>query len=231
MAPMITTQAELEAKLSELAPTLSEKFRVSRFGYFGSFARNEQTVASDIDILIDDDTDQHWDIKEYLEERIGRKFDVVPRKMLRTEIASGVLEDVRFCIDGRWRSGFELSGKRRRIKRMKKHELYILDMLDAVRKIAKFVDGVDWERFRGDELLVAGVQRFLIIVGEAANKVPKAIQTDYPEIPWAQLVKWRNNLVHEYFGFDAATTWETVTESILPKIDEMQRLRDEECSL
>ena len=114
---------------------------------------------------------------------------------------------------------------------MKKHELYILDMLDAVRKIAKFVDGVDWERFRGDELLVAGVQRFLIIVGEAANKVPKGIQTDYPEIPWPQLVKWRNNLVHEYFGFDAATTWETVTESILPKIDEMQRLRDEECSL
>jgi len=228
---MITTQAELEAKLSELAPMLSEKFQVSRFGYFGSFARNEQTATSDIDILIDDDTDQHWDIKEYLEERIDRKIDVVPRKMLRMEIAPGILEDVRFCINGRWRSGFELSGKQRRIKRMKKHELYIWDMLASMKTIAQYVEGHDFESFQKDQLRIDAVQRHLIIVGEAANKVPKAIQTDYPEIPWAQLVKWRNNLVHEYFGFDAATTWETVTESVLPKIDEIQRLRDEECSL
>ena len=74
---MITTQAEIEATLSELAPALSEKFHVSRFGYFGSFVRNEQSDASDIDILIDDDTELHWDIKAYLEERIDRKIDVV----------------------------------------------------------------------------------------------------------------------------------------------------------
>ena len=228
---MITTQAELEAKLSELAPTLSEKFHVSRFGYFGSFARNEQTETSDIDILIDEDTDQHWDIKEYLEACIARKVDVVPRDMLRAEIAPWVLEDTRFCIDGRWISGFELSGSQRRVKRMKKHELYLLDMLASMKTIAQYVEKHDFESFRKDQIRVDAVQRHLIIIGEAANKVPKTIQADYPKIPWTELVKWRNGLVHEYFGFDATKTWNTVTESILPNIAEMQRLRDEECDI
>ena len=218
---MIITQTELEAKLSELAPILSEKFHVSHFGYFGSFARNEQTETSDIDILIDDDTDQHWDIKEYLETYIDRKIDVVPRKMLRTEIAPGILEDARFCINGRWISGFEQSGSQEKIKRMKKHELYLLDMLESMKTIAKYVEGYDFESFQKDQLRVDGVQRHLIIIGEAANKVPKTIQAGYPKIPWAELVKWRNSLVHEYFGFDATKTWNTVTENILPNITEM----------
>jgi len=34
-----------------------------------------------------------------------------------------------------------------------------------------------------------------------------------------------------YFGFDMTTTWNTVTESILPNINEVQRLRDEKCFL
>ena len=114
---------------------------------------------------------------------------------------------------------------------MKKHELYILDMLASMKTIAKYVEGYDFESCQKDQLRIDAVQRHLIVVGEAANKVPKAIQADYPEIPWSQLVKWRNSLVHEYFGFNAATTWETVTKSVLPKIDEIQRLRDEECSL
>ena len=228
---MITTQTELEAKLSELAPMLSEKFHVSHFGYFGSFARNEQTETSDIDILIDEDTDQHWDIKEYLEAYIDRKIDVVPRNMLRKEIAPWVLEDARFCIDGRWISGFELSGSQERVKRMKKHELYLLDMLESMKTIAKYVDKYNFESFQEDQLRVDAVQRHLIIIGEAANKVQKTIRADYPKIPWRELVKWRNSLVHVYFGFDTEKTWNTVTKSILPNIVEMQRLRDEESSI
>ncbi len=226
---MITTQIELEAKLSELAPALSEKFNISRFGYFGSFARNEQTDVSDIDILIDDDIETYWEIKEYLEERINRKIDVVPRNRLRAEIAPGILEDVRFCVDGRWISGYELSGNTIRVKRMKKHELYLLDMLASMKTIAEYVKDFDFESFRKDRMRIDATQRHLIIVGEAANKVPKTIQADHPAIPWAELVKWRNDLVHEYFGFDTAKTWETVSESIVPNVAAMQRLVDEEC--
>ena len=66
---------------------------------------------------------------------------------------------------------------------MKKHELYILDMLASTKTIAQYVEGHDFESFRKDQLRVDAVQRHLIIIGEAANKVPKAIREDYPEIP------------------------------------------------
>jgi uncharacterized protein with HEPN domain/predicted nucleotidyltransferase len=225
----INTPAELEAKLVELSPILNKKFRLTKIGYFGSFARGEQTENSDIDILLDNDTDDHWEVKEYLEREIDRKIDVVPKNRLRAEIAPGILEDVKFFVDDRWMNGSELSGSKERVHRMKKHELYLLDMRDSMKEIADFMKDVDYNSFRDNRLLIIGMQRLLITIGEAANKVPKPIQADYPVIPWLQLVKWRNDLVHEYFGFDTDRTWETIQNDILPNTAEMQRIADEEC--
>jgi uncharacterized protein with HEPN domain/predicted nucleotidyltransferase len=225
----INTPAELEAKLLELSPILHEKFRLKKIGYFGSFARGEQTYLSDIDILLDEETDNHWEVKEFLEQQIDRKVDVVPKNRLRAEMTPGVLEDVKFFVNDRWQSGFELSGSKERVHRMKKHELYLLDMCDSMKEIADFMNDVDYNSFRNNRLLVIGMQRLLITIGEAANKIPNSVQANYPAFPWGQLVKWRNDLVHEYFGFNTDQTWETIQHDILPNITEMQRIADEEC--
>ncbi|MBY0424111.1 MAG: nucleotidyltransferase domain-containing protein, partial [Cytophagales bacterium] len=43
---------DIEIKLSTLKPILHQRFNVDKIGYFGSFARNEQTETSDLDILV-----------------------------------------------------------------------------------------------------------------------------------------------------------------------------------
>jgi len=45
-----------------LKPALRERFKVSKIGIFGSFARNEQREGSDLDILV------------IFEESLGLKF-------------------------------------------------------------------------------------------------------------------------------------------------------------
>ena len=36
----------------------------------------------------------------------------------------------------------------------------------------------------------------------------------HPEIPWPQIVGFRNVVIHEYFGIDLQLVWEIVAEHI-----------------
>lgn len=75
-----------------------KKYKVLDIGLFGSIVRGEQKQTSDIDVLVDfaEDADL-FDLVGlglFLEEKLGQKVDVVPRKALRKELREGVLKEV-----------------------------------------------------------------------------------------------------------------------------------------
>jgi predicted nucleotidyltransferase len=74
------------------------KYKVREIGVFGSVVRGEQNKESDIDVLVDFQEDADLldlvGLGLFLEERLGRKVDVVPRKALRKEIRDAVLHEV-----------------------------------------------------------------------------------------------------------------------------------------
>jgi uncharacterized protein len=75
-----------------------KKYKVRHIGLFGSVVRGEQNKTSDIDMLVDfaDDADlfDFVGLGLFLEEKLGQKVDVVPRKALRKELRDGVLKEV-----------------------------------------------------------------------------------------------------------------------------------------
>jgi len=69
------------AKLRLLKPTLTRRFGVSRLALFGSFARDEGAIESDIDVVIElaePDLFAWVHIKETLEADFQRPVDVIP---------------------------------------------------------------------------------------------------------------------------------------------------------
>lgn len=92
-------QKDIENKLIALKPTLSTKFYVDKIGYFGSFARNEQTDNSDIDIIVSFNKPLGWaffDLKDLLEEELNRKVDLVSVKALKEQLREIILKEVIF---------------------------------------------------------------------------------------------------------------------------------------
>ncbi|MCK9419623.1 MAG: nucleotidyltransferase family protein [Nitrospirae bacterium] len=73
-------------------------YKVREIGVFGSVVRGEQKQASDIDVLVDfEDNADLFDLVGlglFLEEKLGQKVDVVPRRALRKEIRDSVLKEV-----------------------------------------------------------------------------------------------------------------------------------------
>ena len=90
---------KIETKLKSLKPILSEKYYVSKIGYFGSFSRNEQNENSDIDILISLSKPLGWeffDIQYLLEKELNLKVDLVTDKALKQRLRSTILNSVKY---------------------------------------------------------------------------------------------------------------------------------------
>lgn len=69
--------------------TLADLFGVASLTLFGSFARDEASAASDLDILVRFDgpatSRAYFGVQFYLEDLLGRPVDLVTEKALRSE--------------------------------------------------------------------------------------------------------------------------------------------------
>lgn len=86
--------------LKKNKPYLQKHFHCSEIGLFGSFARNEQTEKSDIDILVEFDPntpnlfDVELELKEYLRKHFEREIDICSKKWIKPIFKPFVLKDV-----------------------------------------------------------------------------------------------------------------------------------------
>jgi len=90
---------EIERKIKEAKPFLKENFLVDQIGYFGSFARGDYREDSDVDIIVECRRGIGWkffDLKDYLEEILGRKVDLVTENSLRTKWKKSILSQVKY---------------------------------------------------------------------------------------------------------------------------------------
>ncbi len=100
------------------------------------------------------------------------------------------------------------------------------DILEAVAKIQGYVGGMSFEEFRADARTVDAVIRNFIIIGEAASKMPRQVIEEHPDLPWRKMAGLRNYAVHEYWGLEAATIWQTIQQDLPPLLAPLQALKD-----
>ena len=83
------TRAEVLETLRAHRPTLAERFGVVELALFGSFARDEASDESDVDILVRFDgpatSNSYFGVQFYIEDLLGRRVDLVTDKALRSE--------------------------------------------------------------------------------------------------------------------------------------------------
>ena len=71
--------------------------------------------------------------------------------------------------------------------------------------VAHLADAVVEER--ESDLIGSAVVQKLAVIGEAAARVSADLRSRHPEIPWPEIIAFRNILVHAYFGIDWGVVW------------------------
>ena len=101
--------------------------------------------------------------------------------------------------------------------------LYLEDMVEACEKIRMYVDGVTYERFLSDTMRFDAIVRNIELIGEAARLVPESIRQQMPGVPWREIIRMRNILVHVYFGVDPDVVWSVANDEVLSLEDAVQQ--------
>lgn len=98
----VQTKEELFAFLTENRQKIQD-FGVKRCGLFGSFVRGQQSLTSDVDILVEFEPDQKtfdnfMDLAFFLEDLFGRKVDLVTIESLSPYIGPHILQEVEYAV-------------------------------------------------------------------------------------------------------------------------------------
>ncbi|MDE0014699.1 MAG: DUF86 domain-containing protein [Candidatus Poribacteria bacterium] len=97
---------------------------------------------------------------------------------------------------------------------MTNYRLYLKNISEAMVAAQAFVSGIGFDAFVADDKTASAVLQKLKIVGEAAKKVPETIRQDHPQIPWEQMTRMRDRIIHAYFAVDYVVVWDTLKVDI-----------------
>lgn len=65
-----------------------------------------------------------------------------------------------------------------------------------------------------DKHLESALERKYTIIGEACRAMSQGLKTQYPEVPWSDIIAMRNILVHEYYRVEKETIWDVAEHKI-----------------
>jgi uncharacterized protein with HEPN domain len=92
--------------------------------------------------------------------------------------------------------------------------LFCDDIVEAIDRIVRYTAGMTYEEFAADTKTQDAVIRNLEILGEAVRSLPEAFKDQYPDVPWREIRRMRDRLIHHYFGVSLKIVWETVQTDI-----------------
>ncbi len=97
-------------------------------------------------------------------------------------------------------------------------------MVQAVEKVLDFTEGMDFQQFIVDSRTRDAVYHNLIVLGEAASRMPEYYVLEHDAIPWRKMVATRNALVHGYDVIDDGIVWKIIRETFPKLIEELKPL-------
>jgi uncharacterized protein with HEPN domain len=96
---------------------------------------------------------------------------------------------------------------------MRTDRLRLLDAIEQTQLISTFAEH-GREAFLNHVLVQSAILHRLALLGEACRAVSVEVREAHAEIPWPQIIAFRNVVVHQYFGIDLELVWAIVTERI-----------------
>lgn len=75
-----------------------------------------------------------------------------------------------------------------------------------------------------DEMFPFAAVRLLEIIGEAATDISDATKAANPHVPWQQISRARNHLIHGYFNVDGDRVWQMLTADLPVLVPQLEAI-------
>ena len=103
--------------------------------------------------------------------------------------------------------------------------LYIDHIINCIKKIRKFIKGIDKKEFAKNELIQDAIIRNFEVIGEASKKISPDFKKVYYDIPWKEISGMRDKLIHDYLGIDIEVIWKTIEHDLPILQKELKKIK------
>ncbi len=103
-------------------------------------------------------------------------------------------------------------------------ELRLRDMLDAAKAAIQTSAGRSQGDLSADRMLALGLTKLIEIIGEAAKNISPATRARAPAVPWDEIIRTRDRLIHGYFSIDVKLIWSIIQNDLPPLVSELEKL-------
>lgn len=95
-----------------------------------------------------------------------------------------------------------------------KEQACLKDIGEAIRRIQVYMTGMTYEAFLADTKTQDAVVRNLEIIGEATKQLSESVRRQAPQIPWHNVARMRDKLIHHYFGVNLDIVWRVIQDDL-----------------
>jgi predicted nucleotidyltransferase len=95
----MTSLSQIQQELASRKAEFFDRFRIKNLAVFGSYARNEQRVDSDVDILVEFNSPvgiEFIDLGNYLERILNHRVDLVSRNGIKPKYFEQIEPDLKY---------------------------------------------------------------------------------------------------------------------------------------
>ena len=94
---------------------------------------------------------------------------------------------------------------------------FLNDIREAINRVKSYTSFMNYKEFLKDKKTQDAVVRNIEIIGEATKNISITIQNKNPDVPWSDMARTRDKIIHFYFGVNYDIVWDVVKEE-LPKV-------------
>jgi len=106
-------------------------------------------------------------------------------------------------------------------------KIYFEDIITFIKRIESYIQDLNFENFRENQLVIDGVIRNLVLIGEASKNLSSEIRKKFSNIPWSEMIGLRNLATHGYFKIDLTIIWDIITKDIPENKQSIQNIFSE----
>ncbi len=100
---------------------------------------------------------------------------------------------------------------------MREEELWLNDIHESATKVILWSRESSHDEFSRHGISYSAIIREFIVIGEAVKRLSPGLTEAYPDVLWSDLARFRDVLVHQYFGLEDQIVWDAAT-TIVPAL-------------
>lgn len=97
---------------------------------------------------------------------------------------------------------------------MSKDEASILDIIEAIKRILVYMQGVDFNQLAENVEKQDAILRRIIVIGEATKRLSPEFRQSHPQVPWKDIAGMRDIIVHNYDQINIQVVWDVVQNDL-----------------